>query len=136
MLAQDMRAFKTQWDRGTCVGHLSNQSYIVDIDDQLVRRNRRFLKPSVNKPSCLEEVLEENTKEVEGPVAQATAAGELQQDESAAEEEREEPPTLETEPNNHPAQKLVQGEIGPSQYKTRSGRISRPLIRFQDFVKH
>ena len=135
-MAQHVRAFKTQWDRGTCVGRLSNRSYIVDIDDQLVRRNHRFLKPSVNKPSCSEEVLEENTKEVEGPVAQATAAGELQQDESAAEEERDEQPTLETEPNTHqdPAQKLVQGEIGPSQYKTRSGRISRPPIWFQDFV--
>ena len=41
----------------------------MDIDDQLVRRNRRFLKPSVNKPSRLEEVLEENTKEAEGAVA-------------------------------------------------------------------
>ena len=36
VLAQDMWAFKTQWDRGTCVGRLSNRSYIVDIDDQLV----------------------------------------------------------------------------------------------------
>eukprot|EP00731_Ephydatia_muelleri_P039114 Em1118g1a len=53
MLAQDMRAFKTQWDRGTCVGRLSNRSYIVDIDDQLVRRNRKFLKPSVNKRQYL-----------------------------------------------------------------------------------
>ena len=45
VLAQDMQAYKTQWDRGTCVG---NRSYVVDIDDQLVRRNCRFLKSSVN----------------------------------------------------------------------------------------
>ena len=54
------------------MARLSNRSYIVDIDDQLVRKNRKFLKPSVNKPSCLEEVLEENTKEVEGPVSNSS----------------------------------------------------------------
>ena len=78
------------------------------------------INPHNHKLSYPEEVLEENTKEAEGPVAQATAAevpNELQQDESAAEEVQ---PTLETEPNNYPdpAQKLVRGEIGSSQYKT------------------
>ena len=43
VLAQDMLVFKTQWDRGTCVGHLSDRSYVVDIDDHLVQRNCWFL---------------------------------------------------------------------------------------------
>ena len=63
VLAQDMRAYKTQWDRGTCVGWLSNQSYVVDIDDQLVRRNCRFLKPTENWPSCSEEALWRRTQQ-------------------------------------------------------------------------
>ena len=83
----------------------------MEIDDQFFRRNRRFLKSSVNKPSRSEEVLEENTKEAVDPVAQAIAGAvpnELQLDESAAGEEQ---PTLETEPNTHPdpAQQFVRG---------------------------
>ena len=39
ILSQDMRAFKTQWKRGTCVDQLSDWSYVVEIDGQLMRRN-------------------------------------------------------------------------------------------------
>ena len=38
ILAQDMHAFKMQWKQGTYVGQLSDRSYIVDIEGQLVRR--------------------------------------------------------------------------------------------------
>ena len=50
ILVQNMRAFKTQWKQGTCLGQFSDQSYIVHIEGQLVRRNRRFLKQSENLP--------------------------------------------------------------------------------------
>ena len=40
------------WKRGTCIGKLSDRSYVVqtDADNHLVRRNRAFLKPA-EKPA-------------------------------------------------------------------------------------
>ena len=47
VLVQDLRARKTQWMRGRCEG-LSKNSYTVEVDGQLLHRNRQFLKPSWN----------------------------------------------------------------------------------------
>ena len=43
-------ARKTQWNRGKCVDQLSDRSYIVDVDGQILRRNRVFLRPSSHQP--------------------------------------------------------------------------------------
>ncbi|KAL5515944.1 hypothetical protein EMCRGX_G001194 [Ephydatia muelleri] len=50
VLVQDLRAHKTQWMRGRCEGQLSKSSYTVEVDGQLLHRNRQFLKPSLNSP--------------------------------------------------------------------------------------
>ena len=50
VLVQDLRARKTQWLRGRCEGQLSKRSYTVEVDGQLLHRNRQFLKPSWNAP--------------------------------------------------------------------------------------
>ena len=50
VLVQDLRARKTQWMRGRCEGQLSKSSYTVEVDGQLLHRNRQFLKPSLNSP--------------------------------------------------------------------------------------
>ena len=50
VLVQDLRARKTQWMRGKCEGQLSKNSYTVEVDGQLLHRNRQFVKPSWNSP--------------------------------------------------------------------------------------
>ena len=50
VLVQDMLAWKTQWNRGICVDRLSDRSYIINVDGRILRRNRKFLKPSCNVP--------------------------------------------------------------------------------------
>lgn len=47
ILVQDMQAPKTRWKRED---QLTDRSYIVDVESQQIRRNRRFLKQSVNPP--------------------------------------------------------------------------------------
>ena len=37
-------------DEGRCEGQLSKSSYTVEVDGQLLHRNRQFLKPSLNSP--------------------------------------------------------------------------------------
>ncbi|KAJ8034566.1 hypothetical protein HOLleu_21454 [Holothuria leucospilota] len=39
------------WRRGTCVSQLNPRSYIVEVDGQLYRRNRKHLKPSSEPPA-------------------------------------------------------------------------------------
>ena len=40
---------KTQWNRGKFMAQLSDRSYIMDMDGQILRRNRMFLRhPPVN----------------------------------------------------------------------------------------
>ena len=62
VLVQDVRAKKTQWSSGRCLDQLSDRSYIVDVDGEILRRNRRFLKPSCHQPVDHEETMEENSK--------------------------------------------------------------------------
>ena len=50
VLVQDLRASKTKWLRGRCVDQLTERSYTVDVDGQLVHRNRQFMKPSSHVP--------------------------------------------------------------------------------------
>eukprot|EP00731_Ephydatia_muelleri_P025251 Em0017g334a len=50
VLVQDLRARKTTWVRGVCEKQLSDRSFLVRVEDRLLRRNRRFLKPSVHSP--------------------------------------------------------------------------------------
>ena len=50
VLVQDLRAKKTQWVRGRCWDQLTDRSYTVEVDGQLLHRNRQFLKPSQNLP--------------------------------------------------------------------------------------
>ena len=50
VLVQDWLSRKTQWNRGKCMGQLSDRSYIVDVDGQILRRNRVFLRPSSHQP--------------------------------------------------------------------------------------
>ena len=50
VLVQDLRARKTQWMRGKCEGQLSKNSYTVEVDGQLLYRNRQFVKHSWNSP--------------------------------------------------------------------------------------
>ena len=37
----------------------------MDVDGEILRRNRRFLKPSIHQPMGHEETLEENSKDCE-----------------------------------------------------------------------
>ena len=46
VLVQDLRASKTKWLRSRCVDQLTEPLYTVDVDGQLVHRNRQFIKPS------------------------------------------------------------------------------------------
>ena len=48
VLVQDVCVKKTQWSTGKCLDQLSDWSYIVDVDGDILRRNRRFLKPSTH----------------------------------------------------------------------------------------
>ena len=50
VLVQDLRASKTEGLRGRCVDQLTERSYTVDVDGQLVHRNRQFIKPSSHVP--------------------------------------------------------------------------------------
>lgn len=50
VLVQDWLSKKTQWIRGLCVGQLSDRSYLVEVDGQLLRRNRVFLRPTTQAP--------------------------------------------------------------------------------------
>ena len=50
VLVQDWLSKKTQRNRGGCVDQLSDRSYIVDMDGDILRRNRVFLKPSSHQP--------------------------------------------------------------------------------------
>eukprot|EP00731_Ephydatia_muelleri_P019632 Em0012g457a len=50
VLVQDLRARKMTWVRGVCEKQLSDRSYLVRVEDRLLRRNRRFLKPLVHSP--------------------------------------------------------------------------------------
>ena len=59
----DVRAKKTQWSRGRCLDQLSDRSYIVDVDGEILRRNRRFLKPSAHRPMGHEETSEGTVNE-------------------------------------------------------------------------
>ena len=65
------------WKRGTCVGQLSDRSYIVDIDGQLVRRNRRFLKQSENPPGDGESVDKDEARD--GETMREMGAGRTEQ---------------------------------------------------------
>ncbi|KAL5510796.1 hypothetical protein EMCRGX_G006398 [Ephydatia muelleri] len=54
VLVQDMLAQKTQWNRGRCVSQLSPRSYMVEVEGQLLRRNRGFLRPTSHGPDTTE----------------------------------------------------------------------------------
>ena len=51
MLVQDVKAKKAQWERGYCRDKLYSRSYIIEVDGQLLHRNRQFLKPCKNLPT-------------------------------------------------------------------------------------
>eukprot|EP00731_Ephydatia_muelleri_P024692 Em0016g963a len=156
ILAQDMRAFKTQWKRGTCVSQLSDRSYIVDIEGQLVRRNRRFLKQSENPPG--EGELVDKDEAIDGEVMREMGEGQTEQtldktteqlgvDSSLnTEEDTVEPSTNAEQPGEpkaftssgngeNPVQVLRADGEGSSVYKTRSGRASRVPAKYRDYVK-
>ena len=157
ILAQDMRAFKTQWKRGTCVSQLSDRSYIVDIEGQLVRRNRRFLKQSENPPG--EGELVDKDEAIDSEVMREMGEGQTEQtldktteqlgvDSSLnTEEDTVEPSTnAEQQPGEpkaftssgngaNPGQVLRADGEGSSVYKTRSGRASRVPAKYRDYVK-
>eukprot|EP00731_Ephydatia_muelleri_P000916 Em0001g916a len=156
ILAQDMRAFKTQWKRGTCVSQLSDRSYIVDIEGQLVRRNRRFLKQSENPPG--EGELVDKDEAIDGEVMREMGEGQTEQtldktteqlgvDSSLnTEEDTVEPSTNAEQPGEpkaftssgngaNPGQVLRADGEGSSVYKTRSGRASRVPAKYRDYVK-
>ena len=67
VLLQDVRAMKTRWSTGRCLDQFSDRSYMymVDVDGEILRRNHRFLKPSILQPMGHEETLEENSKDCE-----------------------------------------------------------------------
>ena len=69
ILVQDMLAKKTQWNRGMCVDKLSDKSYVVDVDGQVLRRNRRFLKQTYNWPPV--ETIEYDQGQDEDEVSEA-----------------------------------------------------------------
>ena len=50
VLVQDLRARKTKWLRGICENQVSDRSYLVRVEDRLLHRNRKFLKPSMHSP--------------------------------------------------------------------------------------
>lgn len=52
VLVQDLR--KTEWLRGKCQGQLSDRSYAVEVEGQLLHQNRGFLKPSVREEKYCE----------------------------------------------------------------------------------
>ena len=54
VLVQDMLAQKTQWNRGRCVSQLSPRSYMVEVEGQLLRRKRGFLRPTSHGPDTTE----------------------------------------------------------------------------------
>ena len=64
VLVQDLRARKTQWMRGHYVDQITDRSGIVEVDGQLLHRNRQFLKPTLIAPPLpLEENLQAQTPE-------------------------------------------------------------------------
>ena len=67
VLLQDVRAKKTRWSTGRCLDQFSDRSYMymVDVDGEILRRNHRFLKPSILQLMGHEETLEENSKDCE-----------------------------------------------------------------------
>ena len=50
VLMQDLKAKRTEWQRGVCQGKLSDRSYVVEVEGQLLHRYSRFLRNTVNGP--------------------------------------------------------------------------------------
>ena len=154
ILAQDMRAFKTQWKRGTCVGKFSDRSYIVDIEGQLVSRNQQLLKQSENPPGDGESV--DKDEAIDGETMREMGVGRTEQtlektteqlgaDSSLNTEEDTVEPSTDAEQPGEPkavtssgnganfVQVLRADGEDSSVYKTRSGRASRVPAKYRDF---
>ena len=51
VLVKEVKGKKAKWNWGYCLDKLSGWSYVVEIEDKLLHRNREFLKPSKNLPA-------------------------------------------------------------------------------------
>ena len=153
VLVQDWLSKKTQWIRGLCVGQLSNRSYLVEVDGQLLRRNRVFLRPTTQAPPPMAQPVPETemgtAKSVEGlpPPCSVSSeplphpgpgVGEPPNDEEPNGRLRQDPGTSTPSrvstrnPNIEPVPVAV-----PSSHVriSRYGRILKEPSRYTDFVK-
>ena len=134
-----------------CVDKLSDRSYVVDVDGQVLWRNRRFLKPTYNWPpgesteygqgqDDVSEVKEGNSTEpvtvpgvtsdvpVPRPDMEGQAPASTQErngKEGVKDQGREPQVEVQLEPQETAARQ--------NGYKTRSGRVVREPSRYQDY---
>ena len=152
VLVQDWLSRKTQWKRGRWVDQLSDRSYIVDMDDQILRRNRVFLRPSSHQPDVdAEDRMSDQgptqvlpAQNVGNPALEVTT---LPREAMTVEQEVSTPVNGDqlregSSVNQHPPAAVenflltVTPVVGKDRVQTRSGRVVRERTRFKDFVKH
>ena len=164
VLVKEVRGKKSQWNRGYCLEKLSGQSYVVEVEDKLLHRNREFLKPSKNLPAVHTELEEYPEPEVSrsaatGPGLVTEQVVPNQSNDGATATIRTNVlPTTEgvnvgldhgqgagtpvvpsSQPGGDRLVRVPRGrDLGPSvavPTTTRSGRVVRKPERYKDFVK-
>ena len=146
---QDLRAKKTEWMRGYCRGQLSDRSYMVEVNGQLLHRNRQFLKASKNHPLELELEAEWEGQPSESselgvipdqgsPPKSAGAMDQMQSTRSPSPEVIVYPPEVVNRQIQHKLRSASQAgsELepldSPTVTTTRRGRVVRRPSRYQD----
>eukprot|EP00731_Ephydatia_muelleri_P010621 Em0005g1207a len=146
---QDLRAKKTEWMRGYCRGQLSDRSYMVEVNGQLLHRNRQFLKASKNHPLELELEAEWDNQPSESselgvipdqgsPPKSAGAMDQMQSTRSPSPEVIVYPPEVVNRQIQHKLKSASQAgsELepldSPTVTTTRRGRVVRRPSRYQD----
>eukprot|EP00731_Ephydatia_muelleri_P034422 Em0059g7a len=133
VLVQDLRASKTKWLRGRCVDQLTERSYTVDVDGQLVHRNRQFIRPSSHVPEHpVGEDLVDDPRET-GP--EHPRDSELRQQAPSSPQGVQ--ASSQPAPSSPPIIQASNQPVDPTRQPrtTRSGRVIREPERFRNFVK-
>eukprot|EP00731_Ephydatia_muelleri_P018174 Em0011g214a len=133
VLVQDLRASKTKWLRGRCVDQLTERSYTVDVDGQLVHRNRQFIKPSSHVPEhpvgedLVDDLRETGPEHPRDSELRQQAPSSPQGVQASSQQAPSSPPIIQA--SNQPVDTTRQPRT------TRSGRVIREPERFRNFVK-
>ena len=112
--SKEFTEFSRSWEAGSCIGKLSDRSYMVQVNGQTIRRNREALKPKYDTGG---KKVTENSVEIAPEV-------------SSPEPLQTQVPREYTLKEEEPEPKLCQDTL---ERKTRS-RTVRPPVRLKDYV--